>query len=40
MVSQRFARLVTEHGLTHMDLIPTERYVWDPLRRFTQPTGA
>ena len=40
VVSERFARLVTEHGLTNMDLIPTERYVWDPLRRFTQPTGA
>lgn len=40
VVSERFARLVTGHGLTNMDLIPTERYVWDPLRRFTQPTGA
>ncbi|MCP3063719.1 hypothetical protein LXT21_33590 [Myxococcus sp. K38C18041901] len=39
VVSERFARLVTEHGLTHVSLTPTERYVWDPLRRFTQATG-
>ncbi|MFP2925187.1 hypothetical protein ACLESO_08215 [Pyxidicoccus sp. 3LG] len=37
VVSERFARLITEHHLTNMELIPTERYVWDPLRRFSQP---
>jgi hypothetical protein len=40
VVSERFARLVTEHQLTNTVLTPTERYVWDPLRRFTQPAGA
>ncbi len=40
VVSERFARLVTEHQLTNMDLTPTEAYVWDPLRRFTQSTSA
>lgn len=39
VVSERFARLVTEHDLTNMELVPTERYVWDPLRRFAQSTG-
>ncbi|WP_201800926.1 hypothetical protein [Myxococcus xanthus] len=38
VVSERLARLVTEHGMTNVELIPTERYVWDPLRRFTGPT--
>ncbi len=40
VVSERFARLVSEHPITNTVLTPTERYVWDPLRRFTQPTGA
>ena len=25
--------VVKKHGLTNMKLIPTEEYVWDPLRR-------
>jgi hypothetical protein len=37
VVSERFARLVSEHALTNIVLTPTERYVWDPLRRFSQP---
>lgn len=37
VVSERFARLVTEHNLTNIVLTPTEQYVWDPLRRFSQP---
>jgi hypothetical protein len=32
IVSERFAHFVTRHGLTNMKLIPTEEYVWDPLR--------
>ncbi|MCP3097838.1 hypothetical protein LZ198_03000 [Myxococcus sp. K15C18031901] len=39
VVSERFARFVTEHGLTHMTLTPTERYVWDPLGRFSPASG-
>ncbi len=33
IVSERFAEFVTKHELTNMRLIPTEEYVWDPLRR-------
>lgn len=32
VVSERFAAFVQRHGLTNMKLIPTEDYVWDPLR--------
>jgi uncharacterized protein DUF1629 len=32
LVSERFAGFVARHGLTNMKLIPTEEYVWDPLR--------
>lgn len=31
--SQRFAEFVQRHGFTNMKLIPTEEYVWDPLRK-------
>jgi hypothetical protein len=37
IASERFARLVSEHALTNIVLTPTERHVWDPLRRFSQP---
>ncbi|WP_240359439.1 hypothetical protein [Pyxidicoccus trucidator] len=37
VVSERFARLVSDHQLTNTVLTPTEQYVWDPLRRFSQP---
>ncbi len=33
LVSERFAEFVKRHGLTNMKLIPTEEYVWDPLRK-------
>jgi hypothetical protein len=33
VVSERFAEFVKRHGLTNMKLIPTEEYVWDPLRK-------
>lgn len=32
IVSERFAEFVQRHGLTNMQLIPTETYTWDPLR--------
>ena len=41
VVSERFAGFVQRHGLTNMKLIPTEEYVWDPLRKgppSAQPT--
>jgi hypothetical protein len=33
IVSERFAEFVRRHELTNMKLIPTEQFVWDPLRR-------
>ncbi|MDY7227204.1 hypothetical protein [Hyalangium rubrum] len=33
VVSERFTAFVQRHGLTNMQLIPTETYVWDPLSR-------
>jgi hypothetical protein len=39
VVSERFAEFVKRHGLTNMKLIPTEEYVWDPLRK-GPPTAA
>ena len=32
LVSECFAEFVKRHGFTNMKLIPTEDYVWDPLR--------
>lgn len=32
LVSERFAGFVARHGLTNMKLIPSERYIHDPLR--------
>ncbi len=37
VVSERFANLVSKHALTNIVLTPTERHVWDPLRRFSTP---
>jgi hypothetical protein len=33
LVSERFAEFTQRHGFTNMKLIPTEEYVWDPLRK-------
>jgi len=33
VVSERFADFVQRHGFTNIKLIPTEQYVWDPLRK-------
>jgi hypothetical protein len=33
LVSERFADFVLRHGFTNMKLIPTQEYVWDPLRK-------
>lgn len=33
LVSERFAEFVKKYELTNMKLIPTEDYVWDPLRK-------
>lgn len=40
IVSERFAQLVTRHGFTNMQLIPTGEYTWDPLRRGPPPPAA
>jgi hypothetical protein len=32
VVSERFAQLVKNHGFTNIKLVPTEEFVWDPLR--------
>jgi hypothetical protein len=37
VVSERFAEFVRRHGFTNMKLIPTEEYVWDPLRKGPPP---
>ena len=39
LVSERFAEFVKRHGFTNMKLIPTEEYVWDPLRKGPPTTG-
>ena len=39
LVSERFAAFVQRHGLTNMKLIPTEEYVWDPLRLGPPPAN-
>ena len=33
VVSERFADFVRRHGFTNIKLIPTEQFVWDPLRK-------
>lgn len=33
LVSGRFSEFVKQHGFTNMKLIPTEEYIWDPLRK-------
>jgi hypothetical protein len=33
VVSERFAEFVGRHGFTNIKLIPTEQFVWDPLRK-------
>lgn len=32
IVSERFKRFAERHAMSHMALIPMEKYVWDPLR--------
>jgi hypothetical protein len=32
LASERFAGFIARHGLTNIKLIPSEEYVWDPLR--------
>ena len=39
LVSERFAEFVKRHRFTNMKLIPTEEYVWDPLRKGPTTTG-
>jgi hypothetical protein len=31
IVSERFMRFAEKHALSHMSLVPIEKYVWDPL---------
>ena len=33
LVSERFADFVQRHGFTNIKLVPTEQFVWDPLRK-------
>jgi hypothetical protein len=33
VASERFAEFVRRHGFTNIKLIPTEQFVWDPLRK-------
>ena len=35
VVTQRFADMIAEHHLTHAILIPTEKYIFDPLHLIT-----
>jgi hypothetical protein len=37
VVSSHFAEFIRRHGFTNMKLIPTEEYVWDPLRKGPPP---
>ena len=37
LVSERFADFVQRHGFTNIKLIPTEQFVWDPLRKGPPP---
>lgn len=39
LVSERFAESVKRHGFTNMKLIPTEEYIWDPLRKGPPAAG-
>lgn len=34
VVSERFMRFAERYDLSHMSMIPMEKYVWDPLGRF------
>ncbi len=38
VVSERFVRFAEKFALSHMSMIPTELYVWDPLGRYS-PDG-
>ena len=40
VVSERFVDFVRRHGFTNIKLIPTEQYVWDPLRKGPPPEPA
>jgi len=33
VVSERFADFVRRHGFTNIKLVPTEEFIWDPLRK-------
>jgi len=33
LVSERFADFVHRHGFTNVKLVPTEQFIWDPLRK-------
>ena len=37
LVSERFKRFAEQHAMSHMALIPIEKYVWDPLGRLPPP---
>jgi hypothetical protein len=34
LVSERFVRFAERYAMTHMAMIPIDKYVWDPLDRF------
>jgi hypothetical protein len=40
VVSERFVRFAERHAMSHMTMVPIEKYVWDPLGHFyPQPPG-
>lgn len=38
VVSERFMRFAERHALSHMTLVPIEKYVWDPLGHYSPPS--
>jgi hypothetical protein len=34
VVSERFMRFAEKHAMSHMAMVPIEKYVWDPLGRY------
>jgi len=40
VVSERFADFVQRHGFTNIKLVPTDQFVWDPLRKGPPPEVA
>ncbi|WP_240359252.1 hypothetical protein [Pyxidicoccus trucidator] len=37
LVSERFRRFAERHAMSHMAMVPIEKYIWDPLRILGSP---